>query len=529
MIAVVYKVRATSPLSIDRVSIATTDNELPEEIDALKRIVIEQRARIEALTLFTAKLRRMQFGRSSERVGEEIEQLELALDELQTEAAISERAATVQGKEKTTRAIGRKPLPDHLPREQIVHPATEGDCGCPACGGALKLLGEDVSEMLDYVPARFRVIRHVRPKFACTRCDHIAQAPAPSRPIARGLPGAGLIAHVLVSKYADHLPLYRQSEIYAREGVDLQRSTLADWVAGAFKMLDPLVDALSRYVLDTYKLHADDTPVPVLDPGRGRTKTGRLWTYVRDDRPSGSDQPPAVLFRYSPDRRGERPQQHLKGSTGILQADAYAGFNALYAGGRVREAACWAHARRGFYDIHQATQSPIAAEALLRIGKLYEIEADIRGKPPHVRQTARAARAAPLLDALRQWLHDMLAKTSKKSAIAKAISYVLTRWSAMTRYCQDGRIEIDNNAAERALRCVALGRKNYLFCGSDAGGDRAAAIYSLVGSAKLNGLDPEAYLRHVIERIADQPTNRVHELLPWAVADAINPRLLEAA
>lgn len=499
---------------------ATAQNELPDEIDALKRIVIEQRARIEALTLFIAKLRRMQFGRSSERIGEEIAQLELALEELQTEAALSEPVMPAAAPEERAPRV-RKPLPEHLPREEIFHPAAEGSCDCPACGAALRRLGEDVSEMLDYVPGRFRVIRHVRPKLACTRCDHIAQAPAPSRPITRGLPGAGLLAHVLVSKYADHLPLYRQSEIYAREGVELDRSTLADWVAGGFTLLDPLVKALARHVLDTDKLHADDTPVPVLDPGRGKTKTGRLWTYVRDDRPSGGTQPPAVLFRYSPDRAGEHPKRHLKGFAGVLQADAYAGFNSIYEGGKVKEAACWAHARRHFYDVHVATKSPVAAEALVRIGKLYEIEADIRGKPPELRKGERQSRAGPLLDELRQWLHDILARTSKKSALGKAAGYVLSRWTAFTRYRDDGQIEIDNNAAERALRAVALGRKNYLFCGSDAGGQRAAAVYSLVGTAKLNGIDPQAYLRHVIERIADHPYNRVHELLPWAVADAI--------
>jgi transposase len=508
------------------VSTTAAEQELPEQIDALKRIVIEQRARIEALTLFIAKLRRMQFGRSSERITEEIEQLELALDELQTETALTDRTGASEGKEEKA-PRGRKPLPDHLPREQIVHAPITGSCNCPDCGGQMKHLGDDIAEMLDYVPARFRVIRHVRPKFACTRCDHIAQASAPARPIARGLPGAGLLAHVLVSKYADHLPLYRQSEIYAREGVELERSTLADWVAGGFALLEPLVEELGRYVLATGKLHADDTPVPVLDPGRGRTKTGRLWTYVRDDRPAGSGDPPAVLFRYSPDRAGERPRQHLKGFAGILQADAYAGFNGLYAGGGVREAACWAHARRGFYDVHQATHSPIAAQALARIRQLYDIEADIRGQPPDERRAQRQMRAVPLLNDLRQWLHETLARTSKKSALAVAISYVLTRWQAFTRYCEDGRVEIDNNAAERALRTVALGRKNYLFCGSDAGGERAAAIYSLIGTAKLNGLDPEAYLRYVIERIAEHPINRLEDLLPWCVPlePALQPRL----
>jgi hypothetical protein len=257
--------------------------------------------------------------------------------------------------------------------------------------------------------------------------------------------------------------------------------------------------------------------VPVLDPGRGKTKTGRLWTYVRDDRPAGSDEPAAVLFRYSPDRRGERPKAHLKSFSGVLQADAYAGFGQLY-GARVREAACWAHARRAFYELHQTNHSPVAAEALARIGALYAIEAEIRGRPPEERAMLRQARAGPLLESLREWLRQTLGRVSKKSELAKAIGYILSRWTALTRYRDDGRIEIDNNAAERALRAVALGRKNYLFCGSDAGGERAAAIYSLIGTAKLNDIDPEAYLRFVLERIAEHPINRIDELLPWNVA-----------
>jgi hypothetical protein len=295
---------------------------------------------------------------------------------------------------------------------------------------------------------------------ACPACERIVQVEAPSRPIERGLAGAGLLAHVLVSKYADHLPLYRQTQIYAREGVELERSTLADWVASCFRLLDPLVHALARYVTAAHKLHADDTPVPVLDPGRGRTKTGRLWTYVRDDRAAASEEAPAVLFRYAPDRKGERPRAHLAPFTGILQADAYAGFGHLYEGGRIQEAACWAHARRGFYELHQAHQSPIAAEALARIGALYAIEAEIRGRPPDQRAVIRQARAGPLLDSLREWLRQSVSRASKKSELAKAIGYVLTRWTALTRYRDDGCIEIDNNTAERALRTVALGRNN---------------------------------------------------------------------
>ena len=327
----------------------------------------------------------------------------------------------------------------------------------------------------------------------------------------------GLLAPVLVSKYADHLPLYRQAGIYAREGVELDRSTLADWVGAAARLLDPLVTALSNHVLAAEKLHADDTPVSVLQPGRGTTRTGRLWTYVRDDRPAGSATPPAGWFRDPPDRKGVRPLEHLGSFTGILQADGYAGFDQLYRSKPITEAACWAHVRRKFYDLHQATDSPLAAEALARIGALYAIEAQIRGRPPDERRQIRQARAGPLLAELHAWLAATLTKIPTKSELAVSIRYALTRWVALARYVDDGRIEIDNNAAERALRDIALGRKNYLFAGSDAGGERAAAIYSLLGSAKLNGVDPQLYLRTVLERIADHPINRIDELLPWRV------------
>jgi transposase len=493
---------------------------LPDDIEALKALVLEQRlvlatrdTEIEHLKLLIAKLKRMQFGRSSERLNKEVEQLELRLEELQT--AQAEQAARKPEAMPKQQPV-RRPLPEHLPRERVVHAPA---CTCPDCGKEMRQIGEDVSEVLDYVPEHFRVIRHVRPKLACPGCEKIVQVEAPSRPIDRGMASAALLAHILVSKYADHQPLYRQSEIYARQGVELERSTMAEWVGRCFHLLDPLTEALGRYVLGAQKLHADDTTVPVLEPGRGKTKTGRLWVYVRDDRPAGSKESPAVMFRYAPDRRGEQPKEHLKDFRGILQADAYAGFNQLYDDGRIQEAACWAHARRAFYDTHQANNSPIAAEALQRIGQLYRIEAEIRGRPPNERAQIRQARAGPLLEDLRAWLRHTLARLSKKSELAKAIGYVLTRWVALTRYCDDGRIEIDNNAAERALRAVALGRKNYLFCGSDAGGERAAAIYSLIGTAKLNGMDPEAYLRYVLERIADHPINRVDELLPWAVGE----------
>lgn len=482
-------------------------------------MVVTAGIEIEKLKAQIARLRRMQFGRSSEKLDATIAQLELLLDDIEEERGESEEqyqgsAPDAAEREKPV----RRPLPDHLPREEVVHGPAVEDCRCPRCGGAMRRLGEDVTEVLEYVPARFKVIRHIRPKFSCRSCETITQAPMPSLPIERGRPGPGLLAHVLISKYADHLPLYRQAEIYAREGVDLDRSTLADWVGKAAWLLRPLVDAIGREVMSAGRLFADDTPVPVLAPGTGKTKTGRLWVYVRDDRPHAGKAPPAVLYRYSPDRKGERPREHLKGFSGFLQADGYAGFEGLYESGHVVEVACWAHVRRKFFDVHQANGSAIAREALHRIGALYAIEAEIRGRPPDDRLRARQARAGPLLAELKTWLEVTRPKLSGKSDLAAAIRYALSRWDALTRYCDDGRLEIDNNAAERSIRPLALGRKNYLFAGSDAGGQRAAAIYSVIETAKLNGLDPQAYLRDVLACIAEHPVNRVDQLLPWNFA-----------
>ena len=498
-----------------------------DELLAIQERLLSRESEIEHLKLLLAQLRRMQFGRKSEKLERQIEQLELKLEELESTKATnaSESASASSGQPPSTPTVAakpaRQPLPEHLPRE--VKTYTPKEAACAECGGRLRLLGEDVSEVLEYVPARCKVIRQVRPKLSCASCERIVQAPAPSRPIERGLAGPGLLAHVLVAKYCDHQPLYRQTEMYAREGVELERSTLADWVGGSSRLLEPLVETLRRHVMSAGKLHADDTPVPVLAPGNGKTKTGRLWTYVRDDRPAGNSTPAAVWFAYSPDRRGEHPREHLRGFQGILQADAYAGFHHLYDGGEIQEAACWAHVRRKFYELQVAHASPLAAEALQRIGELYAIEGEIRGRPPDERLQVRTSRAAPLLDSLHQWLQATLAKVSKKSEIAVAIRYALGRWRALLRYAEDGHIEIDNNAAERALRAVALGRKNYLFAGSDSGGERAAAIYSLIGTAKLNGLDPEAYLRQVLDRIADHPINRIEELLPWNLAASVPP------
>jgi transposase len=386
----------------------------------------------------------------------------------------------------------------------------------------MRKVGEDVSEILDYIPGHFEIIRHIRPAFSCRRCETMVQREMPSLPIERGQAGAGLLAHILVSKYCDHLPLYRQSGIYAREGVELDRATMAAWVGKVTALAAPLVEAVADHVMAAEKLHVDDTPVPVLAPGTGKTKTGRLWVYLRDERPFGGRAPPAVVYRYSPDRKAEHPRAQLADFHGFLQADGYSGFAALYEAvnrepARVSEVACWAHVRRNFYDIHVATNAPIAGEALQRIGQLFDIERAAMGRPPEQRRLLRHSSARPMMDGLAAFLDASLAQISGRSELAKAIRYARSRWTALTRYLDDGTLEISNNAAERAIRPLALGRKNYLFAGSDAGGERAAAAYTLVETAKLNGLDPEAYLRAVIGRIADHPINRIAELLPWNI------------
>ena len=501
-----------------------TPEALPDDIAALKRIIAEMardavsaRAEIARLKFQLARYRRAEFGRSSEKLARETEQLELAIEALETDqaerlASAAHEAAAIVESVAEGQKPARRPLPEHLPREEVMHRAGPA---CPSCGGALRRIGEDATETLDYVPGRFKVVRHVREKLSCRTCDTVVAAPAPDHAIARGRAGAGLLAHILVSKYDDHLPLYRQAEIFAREGVGLETSTLSGWVGATAAALKPLVDALAAEIMASDTLHVDDTPVPVLAPGTGKTKTGRLWVYVRDERPFAGARPPAALFRYSADRKGEHPRTHLKAFTGVIHADGYAGFNELFAGNRITEAACWAHVRRKFFDVHAATGSPIAKQALDRIGDLYKIDKTIAGLPPDVQRGERQQRSKPIAEALAAWAETTLRRLSRKSELAKAFRYMRSRWKALLRCFDDGRLALDNNPAERALRCVAIGRKNYLFAGSDAGGHRAAAIYSLIETAKLNRRNPQHYLADVLARIADHPARKIADLLPW--------------
>ena len=515
-----------------------TDEPLPNDIETLKAMLLAERATrlvmeaeakartllIEQMKFIIAKLRHERFGQSSER-GALLEQLELQLADLeedaseaeaQAQAAAQAAAASAKIKVESFERLrpARRPLPAHLPRERVVHPAPSA---CPCCGGALHKLGEDVTETLELIPRQWKVIQHVREKFSCRSCEAITQPPAPSHPIARGRAGPGLLAHILFSKYGLHLPLNRQSNTYAREGVELDVSTLADWVGAAAATLMPLILLIRAHVFAAERIHADDTTVPVL--AKGKTRTGRLWTYVRDDRPFAGPDPPAAVFFYSPDRGGAHPEQHLAGYAGLMQADAYAGFNKLYEAGRkpgpIVEAACWAHARRKFFDLARLNKAPIAIEAVERIDALFAIEREINGASPQQRLLARNEHSRPLVVELETWLRQQRAKLSAKNETAKAIQYSLKLWGALTRFLDDGRLCMSNNAAERALRGIAVGRHNWTFAGSDNGGRRAAAIYTLIETAKLNDVDPQAWLADVLARLQDHPAKRIDELLPW--------------
>lgn len=487
---------------------------------------------IEKMKVEVAYLRRMKYGRSSERL--EHEQLELVggqvvqpVSEPPAQASaddgLKSNASSIQTERKkrepkTRPGLGE--LPAHLPRRTVVHTPL-GGCGCAACGAGLREIGQDVAEVLDYEPGSFHVVRHVRPKLACAGCRTITQALAPGRPVDRCMAGAGLLTHIAVSKFADHVPLYRLCQIYGRDGVELSRSTITDMMASCAQLLTPLADAIGRYVLQADKVHGDDTPIRAQGGKGKKAHTGRLWVYVRDDRPSGAKAPPAVWFQYSADRKGEHPARHLRSFTGILQADAYSGYNAIYEGGRIVEAGCWSHARRKLWDIHvrqKRQPGTLAHQGLVRIGELFRIEAQVNGRSALRRRRMRQARSAPVLNELKAWMNETLAQVSAKSPMALAIGYALGNWTALTRFVEDGRIDAHNNTAERALRGVAIGRKNYLHVGSDAGGHTAAVMYTLLGTAKLNGINPQRYLRHVLECIAEHPSNRIDELLPWAVA-----------
>ena len=501
----------------------------------LKARAVGAEMMVEHLQLEIAKLRREHFGQRSERGRNLLDQLELQLEELEATAAEDECAAAAANAKQTESVVksftrkrpARGPLPAHLPRERNVLPSP---CACPDCGGKLSKIGEDITETLEVIPRRYKVIQTVREKFSCRACEKITQEPAPFHPIMRGRAGASLLAMILYAKYGNHQPLNRQSEGFGREGLDLSVSTLADWVGASTATLAPLTELIRQHVMGGDRLHGDDTTVPVL--AKIKTVTGRLWTYVRDDRPFGGQAPPAAAFFYSPNRAGEHPADHLADFQGILQADAYAGYEQLYEGkrrpGPVTEAACWSHGRRKLFvlaDVAKAATvrsqkkvaaiSPLACEAVRLIDIIFDLERPLIGLPEDKRLELRKEFVKPRVEELESWMRTERAKLSRHNPVAKAMDYMLNRWASFTRFLENGKICLTNNAAERALRCIAVGRKNWTFCGSDRGGQRAAAMYTLIATAKLNNIDPEAWLADVLRRISDHPASRLHELLPW--------------
>ena len=523
---------ATALLRADEAEQRAADVEA--ELANARALASTTEAMIAHLKLQIAKLKREQYGPSAERTRRLLEQMELKLEDLEADAAEDELAAEATAAKTATvsafqrRKPVRKPFPEHLPRERVIVPAP---CSCPACGGEhLSKLGEDVTETLEVIPRAWKVIQTVREKFACRDCEKITQPPAPFHVTPRGWAGPGFLAMLLFDKYGQHQPLHRQAERFASEGVPLSVSTLADQIGAACHALMPVFHLIEGHTFAAERLHGDDTTVPVM--AKGKTVTGRLWDYVRDDRPFGGNDPPSVVFYYSRDRCGDHPRHHLAGWSGILQADAYTGYNELYVPNRqpgpILEAGCFAHARRKFFelaDVEGAARKksrgkkapivyPIALEAVQKLDTLFAIERDINGKSPAERSAVRHELSAPLMSELHDWLNAQLARISRNHDLAKAINYMLRRWDAFTRFLTDGRICLSNNAAERSLRCVPLGRKSWLFCGSDRGGQRAAVAYSLIQTARLNNVDPHAWLADVLARIADHPANRLDELLP---------------
>lgn len=489
---------------------------------------------VQNLRLRIAKLQKQLFGKSSEKVEREIEQLELALEGLMVAASENADGPVDEGQNEdepeTAGNTARERKPRRRPRVSDATPRERQEldpgASCPECGGDLRVVGEDVSEMLDMIAAQLKVIRIARLKKSCRQCEKMVQAPAPSRPIPGSMAGAGLLAHILVSKFDDHLPLYRQSEIFARMGADIPDSTLVDWCGRAMRVLQPLIERIEAEVMGSDLLHADDTPIRVLDrslrgKGLGKgVKKGRIWVYVRDQRPWTGTSPPGTVYYFAPNWKEGHVQHHLRHASGILQADAYKGFAKLYEPGldgsrRFREAACWAHLRRDFHDVWSSTSSEIAREALDRIGELYDIERKISGQPADIRLAVRQAQAKPKVDAFKAWAEQQLTRLSGKSNLAKAFRYGLSRWSSFCLFLDDGRVAIDNNAAERALRPIGIGRKNWLFAGADTGAETLARAMTIIETAKMNGLDPQAYLADILERIHDHKINRLDELLPW--------------
>ena len=491
---------------------------LPDDAGTLKAMLIAERVQNERLRQIIKELQRHRFGRRAETLPED--QMLLGLEDVEQAAASEEVAAEAadpaeRANRTTKRQMNKGSLPKHLPRVEMVVDIV--DRTCPCCGKPLHRIGEDIGERLDIVPAQFRVLVVRRPKYGCRACENVVvQAPAPARLIEGGLPTEATVAQVLVAKYADHLPLYRQAQIYARQGIELDRSTLADWVGRAAFLLRPIHERLLVALKSSAKLFADETTAPVLDPGRGRTKLGQLWAYARDDRPWRGTDPPGVAYVYAPDRKAERPISHLAGFKGILQVDGYGGYRVLAERGDVQLAFCWSHVRRRFYELAAAGPAPIASEALECIAGLYAVEKDIRGRNADERRAVRQDRSRPIVDELEPWLRAKLALISQKTKLAEAIRYALSRWDGLSRFLDDGCIEIDSNVVERSIRPIALNRKNALFAGSD-GGEHWAVIASLIETCKLNGVEPQTYLTDVISKIVNgHPNSRIDELLPWA-------------
>jgi transposase len=538
----------------------STDDSLPDDVETLKHLLRARdvdlaRARAEALSatvliahlrLTIEKMRREIYGPRSERKARLLDQMELELEELEAAAAEDDLAAAKAAATASNTTVvhaftrkkpSRKPFPAHLPRERVI---VSGPTACACCGSTrLAKLGEDVTETLEVVPRQWKVVQYVREKFTCRACEAISQTPAPFHVLPRGFAGPSLLAMIVFEKYGQHQPLNRQAERYAREGVDLSLSTLADQVGGCAMVLRPIYDLIRAHVFAGSRVHGDDTTVPVL--AKGQTVTGRLWTYVRDDRPFGGRDPPASVFFYSRDRAGDHPERHLSGYAGILQADAYAGFNRLYAGDRrpgpITEAACWSHGRRKFFVLADVAAkargklpvvAPLALEAVRRVDAIFDIEREINGLPADERLAVRGARVAPLVADLEAWMRAERGQLSRHSDVAKAMDYMLKRWAAFTRFLDDGRICLTNNAAERQLRGIALGRKSWLFAGSDRGGERAAVMYTLIQTAKLNDIDPQAWLADVLARINDHKITDLAALLPWRWAAESERRKLAA-